>query len=358
MAKKKYPADFTGPIEENAEREPPKQPKSLQVEVTEESKKQPENKSEGGRRGTGQAQPIVNEDTGVVTGFISPQGVIVPNISPTQAKSMLNLYSQQRAIPTGAGGQAGMTAAQIAQQQEQQELTQEALTNLEQKQTIAERELSPRPTAGQSEIGGANLAALEMVSRTTPLLSPKGFYDKYIKGEEINEEEITGLSPENQRTAALTKAEERIIKKGLDLNEKLGAVVEAIPFGGWAAGALNIVTPSERVKDIESNLEEVEQFASDVASNAGQGLITPNKAIDLIEEYEIKLQEMEAKIKLNAVYSAELRANPEQLNKIETKIARIRQTFYEAKFEAATGGVKQEPNEYQIYNATKRLTQY
>lgn len=118
-----------------------------------------------------------------------------------------------------------------------------------------------------------------------------------------------------------------VFEKGVSANDKFGAVVESIPIVGalinkYAKGIIS--TPKGDVDNFVSQLNQVYTQAREEQKYAKLSPEFKDMALSNLDDANENIEELEAKIKLASIYSAELRANPEDLELIERKIANTR----------------------------------
>jgi len=127
--------------------------------------------------------------------------------------------------------------------------------------------------------------------------------------------------------SALIKSELdfEVLKSGEAKASKLGTLVESIPFLGGLArkyGGNLIQTPSSDIDDILGELTTIDgdiKLQQTYAANGGD----PTTIFTNMKNYEDRISWLESKIKLLTAQSPELRANPEEVDKIMQQIQGI-----------------------------------
>lgn len=137
-------------------------------------------------------------------------------------------------------------------------------------------------------------------------------------------------NPETQREIALQVIQQQVIDEGLSISERMGAIIEALPFGAGAtarrvAGEL-ISDPKGNVDVIVSTIESLGSQATNLGEKGGTAKVQPTFLLGQLDDFEKELVRLEQRLKILIESSAVLRENPDQVNKIETAIldARIR----------------------------------
>ena len=121
--------------------------------------------------------------------------------------------------------------------------------------------------------------------------------------------------------------EKEILQKRLTFDEQAGVQIEAIPGIGSLARkyARTIQTPSKQVDDIRAlilDFDEQITFAQDISID------NSSLAFDNLDSIESQILKLESKIQQLIIISAELRANPEEIDKIENEILIRRQKIF------------------------------
>lgn len=170
-------------------------------------------------------------------------------------------------------------------------------------------------------------------------------------GAAVNEEIL------RQRT--LSEVDRLAYSQAINAADKFGVMVEAIPFAGPTAGkyVVNLRAPTGRVNLIISEIKQQKELISQVGGWVSGGVIDPTKAEDILRQDENNINLLESKLKVLIDMSAELRANPEQVHKIESEVFSIRLSLFEAraKINAAKAGQALTPTDSQIYQTVEEL---
>lgn len=168
--------------------------------------------------------------------------------------------------------------------------------------------------------------------------------------------DMKNLRPEERRTAMETEIEREVFKEGVTANEKMGAFLESIGLAGFAKGflKLDLETPSGNVETIVNNIRKERRRATKYETWAKQGELDPDTAFRRIEEIEANVLRLEARIKLLAIYSATLRFNSDELNRIETEILNTKEVLLAGKTNALRGAIT-DPNEMMAFVTLKNL---
>ena len=165
---------------------------------------------------------------------------------------------------------------------------------------------------------------------------------KEMFGLKKNEEFQTLIqNPESARELALQKIQEDVINELTTGSEKFGAVIESIPVVGGSvakyAGAL-IESPRENVDTLVSEINKIGQIATNTREKVLTGKAgDPFNVFVRLEEYEEDMARMEQRIKILSIESAELTADADALNNIESAILDAKLRIFDAKESAAAG---------------------
>jgi len=114
----------------------------------------------------------------------------------------------------------------------------------------------------------------------------------------------------------------------------LTQTVEGIPFVGRLTkytGAFN--TPGKRVDTILSQISELENQLGDDAAFAKRNPLRANDYLKQVDNTEQEILRLESKIKLLSIQSPELQSNPEEIQKIQAKITRIKQRVLDSRIQ-------------------------
>ena len=160
----------------------------------------------------------------------------------------------------------------------------------------------------------------------------------------------------------ITKAYEN---GALTLDERWAAMIEnlrvssikTLDIGPTIAAASGTSTsPTEIVKVIDSAIGEKEQFISDLNTRLNAGTVDPTVALRRISQYNDEIDEAEARVILMIRNSAILRANPDQVDRLEDRFIKVRGRLEEAANNALIG-ITNPPTEIQIYETLRDVKQ-
>jgi len=274
-----------------------------------------------------EAPVILRDSRGKATG-VEVGGQVFTGLTERDVKSFIEGKS-------GEGGRA-LEFGEARQLQEQEATREEARGFLEEKgvfeETLPERtELDiPEPTAIEKiPVMGAGIGAITQV-----------ILDAFPN---LDSKEVQTLiqNPETAREMALQTIQQKVIDEGITAGEKFGAVIESIPVVGslvskYASGLIE--DPKGNVDTLLTEIQSERERASVLAEKAMTGKLgNPLIAVEQIEDIENNIFKLEQRIKLLSLESAQLRANGDQLNRIEEVILRTKERIFIAK-QAAAGG--------------------
>jgi len=150
-------------------------------------------------------------------------------------------------------------------------------------------------------------------------------------------------NPQTAREVALQQIQQDVIDKGTTSSEKFGSIVEGIPIVGSLAAKFAgrmIEDPAGNVQTLVTEIQSERERASVLAEKAATGKLgDPQVAFQQIEDIEDNMFRIEQRIKLLSLESAVLRANADELNRIEEVILRSKERVFIAKQAAAAGMV-------------------
>jgi len=131
------------------------------------------------------------------------------------------------------------------------------------------------------------------------------------------------LSPQEKQRQLVLQAEAKAIQDGVTSGDQLGAIIESIPFVGalankFARGLIN--TPKGSINELTAQIKLQGTGALDDQRNAKLSPEMKEISYANVEMREDKIRELEGKIKQLVLCSAEARANPEEIDKIEEEI--------------------------------------
>ena len=170
-----------------------------------------------------------------------------------------------------------------------------------------------------------------------------------------NPTEMRGLiqNPETRREIMLNELSEEYLNESRTASQRVGAALE--PFlGDLKVADVDIGKyvdkfarmPKQEAEEIVEQLKIKTSIASGLTDAASQGEIgNPQEVLQDLDQYEKDITVAEARLKRLILESAELRANPEQVNIIEAELLDARETLSEARARAAEGALLTPPEE-------------
>ena len=222
---------------------------------------------------------------------------------------------------------------QFQEEREQEtQLQEEVAPELEEKGVFAEqpqrRELSPElepqeriPVLGTAATVLRNLLIEDFQESEQSIIS---------NVDEVGNEII---DPDVLRLRARVAIEREVNKQGLSNDLKFGAVIESIPVVGGLArkfGGSLIATPSSRADDIIRELNNEKERAINIAEMD----LNPSLKLDRLTPIESNINRLESRLRLLIINSAELRSNPDEVNRIESEVIRAKERIVDARNEA------------------------
>lgn len=173
------------------------------------------------------------------------------------------------------------------------------------------------------------------------------------------------MTPETIREASLREISQESFQKGISSRESFGSLVESIPVVGslarqYAAGLIE--TPSSNADEVIGKISKIKEAASTGQEKVRNGLERPEYGLDRAQDMEVKVAELEGRIKLLINTSPILRANADEVSKIQEeiliakeKIARYRQASVFGLTAELTGTGRTIPTDEQLYFELKDL---
>lgn len=277
---------------------------------------------------------VRDTNTGRQTGVRLPDGRSLLNLNPREVQALATKLGG-----TGIGGGGVVDAEQAAIQRQKKQEGQAFAAELETFEQPEEVQLNPAEDAGQLPAIGSSIAVLRDL-----------FGDvASFKGLEIISGKGVPVTSEDVIQATKRELERKAIQEQLTLDEKLGATLEALG-GGFLPSAIQqfIGTPGEIARQMEQRLEEQQQSASDWASRAEQGKVSPRVAVNNIQRIKNNMDDMKGRMALMISASATLRANPDIVDGIEDKILVVEEELKEA-FDTARLGAISPTTEVQMF---------
>lgn len=272
------------------------------------------------------------------TGITTPEGTFFAGGAVSELKEAAEReIARRQQLVTGAGAQ--QEGIQPTTEQIQQ-LQQSGILEAEEPQR---RELEP--TRGDIGIPGVASIPTEEIPvvgagiDVAAILTEKAL--QYLPG--FKEVEPFLLQPGVLDNVMRQEIENEVFDQGLTAAEEFGAVIEAIPVAGgivnrYARGLIE--TPAANVRTIVSEIESERERASILASMVREGKIDPQLAIQQLDEMSDNISRLESRINLLLNFSAELRTNSDEVNRIEEKILRTRERIFEARQSAGVGMIR------------------
>jgi len=218
--------------------------------------------------------------------------------------------------------------------------------------TPAETSLQPQKgLLGDTPILGASFAAsTSALAQAFPLI--KG------EGATTGEAAFPSTSPETIREKALRQIKVESFNEGISTGEAFGSFVESIPLVGsraraWADGLIE--QPSTNAKQVIDEINKIKEAASTGQEKVRNGLEDPDFGLDRARSMEEGVAKLEGRLRLLIDTSAVLRANTDEVNKIQEgvleareKIARYRQASSFGLTAQLTGTGRPIPTDEQI----------
>jgi len=284
-----------------------------------------------------------------------------PNPTHSQRLELDYALMQGQGNIKGFGPDRGFTAQQteIAQGQAAQEAGFPAAEE-QLKQAGAFEEVTPERTELSPEVRSpiGKLPVLGVMSEAlASILLPQ----KYETAEGIGFD--MPLTEESVRERALRDIRDKSYSEGVTLAESFGTLVESIPVIGslarkWAAGLIE--TPSANADNVIAEIDKVKEAASTGQEKVRNGLEDPDYGLDRARSMEEQIAALEGRLKALINSSPILRANTDEVNRIEEgileareKVARYRQAATYGLTAGLTGTGRIIPTDEQMFLALK-----
>jgi len=173
------------------------------------------------------------------------------------------------------------------------------------------------------------------------------------------------MTPETLREAALREIRNDSFKEGVSISQTFGSFIEAIPIVGkaassWASGLIE--TPSSNSKNVIDEINKMKEAASTGQEKVRNGLEDPDYGLDRARKMEEDVAKLEGRLKLLIGTSAILRANTDEINKIQEqvletkeKISRYKQASIFGLTAQLTGTGRIIPTDEQLFFELQRL---
>ena len=258
---------------------------------------------------------------------------------------------------TQAAGQVGL---------EQQAAGQAAIPQLE--KAGAFEQVTPREVS---------LAPEEKIGGGLPFVGPSFSAIQSALGSLVKDTAVAGeavqtgtkafpLPPEGEtvREAALREIKQRSFDKGISQSETIGTLIESIPVVGslankYAAGLTQ--TPSANAEAVIAEINKIKEAASTGQEKVRNGLEDPDFGLDRARSMEEDLARLEGRLKLLASTSPQLRANADNVNRIQEgvleareKVSRYRRAASFGLTASITGTGRVIPTDEQIFFELKQ----
>ena len=218
-----------------------------------------------------------------------------------------------------------------------------------------------------------------------PVLGRTGAVVQTLMGDAINKGWIKGIEdyglpigvdpttgeqafpPEFEATAreiALNQIRQDSFNKGTSFSESFGAYIESIPAAGGLVGKYVgglVEAPYANANNALDEINKIKEAASTGQEKVRNGLEDPDYGLDRARSMEEDVAELSGRIKLLISQSAVLRANADQVNKIqeqlleaEEKVARYKKASQLGYIAQATGSGRIIPSDELIYIELKK----
>jgi len=253
-----------------------------------------------------ETRKVLTTETGEVTGQEVGGNVFLTPQTETQKRE-----GGVRTAPVSVGGAVGNVEQQVAKQQLEQAGAFEQVTP-------QEVPLTPKRQFGEEiPIIGASTSGLVNAAINTKL----GSYFKGAKAETA--ETAFPMDEGTAREIALNEIRMKSFKKGISASEAFGSFIEFFPgIGGLAskyAGGL-IEAPSSNANEVIGEINKIKEAASTGQEKVRNGLESPDYGLDRARKMEEDVSKLEGRIKLLIITSPILRANNDEVNKIQEEI--------------------------------------
>ncbi len=206
------------------------------------------------------------------------------------------------------------------------------------KETRPERvqlDVPKREGAERLAIIGPSLAATAL----SPLFTAGGPFNKEDFGIENDAHFQTLIQdPETARELALQAIQQQVIDDMTTGSEKVGSLIEALPIGGLVTKVAGELIESPR-DNVDTIVREITTIGT-TATNTREKVLTgkagdPFKVIESLDTMEQRTFELEQRIKILSLESAELTADADALNVIEAQILDTKIRIFDAKGSAS-----------------------
>lgn len=262
-----------------------------------------------------------------------------------------------------------LTPAQLEREgmQFKQKKIQEAQTQQQLEQAGAFEQVTPaepslQPTepfgSGVPVLGPAIAAISEAIAQSFPSIKGK----KASTGETA----FPGLQTEQSiREEALRIISQKNYDEGISKAEAFGSFVEGIPIVGSLASKYArglIETPSSNAENVIAEINKIKEAASTGQEKVRNGLESPSYGLDRARSMEEDLAKLQGRLKMLINTSPILRANTDEINKIQEEVLEAMEKVNRYKTAAAygltaelTGTGRIIPTDEQIYYELKDI---
>lgn len=136
------------------------------------------------------------------------------------------------------------------------------------------------------------------------------------------------ITPETLREATLAEIRAEHFNEGISKGEAFGSLVESVPIAGslvakYASGLVE--TPSANADNVIAEIRSERERAATGAEKVRNGLMSPDYALSSARDMEENIAALEGRMKLLINSSPILRANADEVNKIQEEILRARE---------------------------------
>lgn len=293
-------------------------------------------------------------DTGKLTGIKLPGKSRILGLSPKEVRDLAAKYSAASSLDAGSGGGGGVLDSEaIAQAELQRRNAIEAIKGLGPGVYDPTRpDLMPGGMDTQDNLFGLGGVFNPQVQVLKEILK-----DRFAKsGEQRKAGLFDYMTPEEIRSEARKSINEDINKKFFTDSERFAAFLEAIPIGNSKIRqyATSLTLPGEEISQIESRIGEQEKRVTFIRERVSAGDKDPYEAIVEINQINDELVEMQSRLSRLINVSADLRANPQNIHKIEDKLLYVKSKVKLTSDTAAARAINPE-GDMQMYKVLEEL---
>ena len=264
---------------------------------------------------------------------LSQNGNISVKAARKQAAANLNPELQQTQAKAAAGEQVTVEEARAGREAQQTQLQQTGA--FEQYQP---KEISLQPTEQPEGLLGPTLGALSQIPTRSlainyfrekgRLLEKKGDFRTPIEGAEAFPVTSETYDDMTIRELTLQDIRRENYDRGISKGEAFGSIVEAIPVVGslarkYANGLIQ--TPSGNADNVIGEIRSERERAATSSEKVRSGLISPENGLEQARQMEENIAALEGRLKLLINTSPILRANTDEINKIQEEILRTKE---------------------------------